>query len=107
MGCTPNDLLRAIYTAIFDDTLQLSTLNVEGFGHVTITRTGDVIEIQMEEDRELAFRELLGITSAQLDDAGETRAFAFDRTYNQNGQVVFLAARQSLFLFPAIDALED
>ena len=67
-------------------------------GEVLMTRTDTTVKVQIALENEAALVELLGMSSEQLDETGETIARSFTPIGQTNTHATFKIARASLYM---------
>lgn len=96
MESTARQLLRAVDAVVFSaDPSAAEAADVEGIGPLEIVRAGAVVQVVVPLDGERPFREALGITSGQLDEARATQALNF-QVVGQSADRVWLQTRTAV-----------
>jgi hypothetical protein len=70
----------------------------EDLGEVLMTRTDTTVKVQIALENEAALRELLGMSSEQLDEAGATIARGFELVGETDTHATLKIARASLYM---------
>jgi hypothetical protein len=96
MESTARQLLRAVDAVVYSADPSASTAaEIDGVGPVEMTRAGAVVQVVVPLDGELPFREALGLTSGQLDEAGATQGLNF-QAVGQSDDRVWLQTRTAV-----------